>query len=128
MTDYGRVTLRASYSEDENHVDPEWQANWSDYDVTPDEGHSATVEVGTSSTTIIANTLYSTMSVLVVQNLDPVGGNSVDVSWTDNDANANTTAIPAGLFMMVPDVDGSVAVTAQASNSAVKVRVVAMGT
>jgi len=128
MTDYGRVSLRASYSEDENHTDPEWEAKWSDYDVTPDEGHSSTVEVGTGATTIIANTLYATMSVLAVQNLDPVGGNQIDVSWTDTAANANTQKIPPKGVLVVPDVDGTVAVTAQATNSAVKARVAAMGT
>lgn len=128
MTDYGRVTFRARYSEDEQHADPEWEANWADYDVAPDEGHAAVVEVATTATTLIDNATYATLSVLAVHNLDPVGGNSVEITWTDNGAHANSQDVPPGGILIVPDVDGSVAVTGTAQNSAVKVRVAAMGT
>ena len=128
MTDYAKATFAALYGEDDGLADPDWRTNWPPTELTPDEGQTGSSDVGTSSTTLIAANAYASLTLLALQNMDPVTGNPVSVSWTDSGANANTQIVPPGRMLVVCDVDGTVAVTAQATTSAVKVRLVAMGT
>jgi hypothetical protein len=127
MSDYGKAEFVAIFSEDSKYQDPEWQTNWDAYEVTPDESYTKKVEAATGGTTITVSQ-YAAMTLFAIKNTDPITGNKVTATWTDNDANANTQKIPPGGLLVIPDLNPTAAnVVLTAANAAVICKVAMFG-
>lgn len=66
------------------------------------------------------------ITTLIVKNTD--AANEVDLTWTDNDANANTQVIPPLSIAVIPDVDASTDPTLEGQGGIVPCDVFYMGT
>jgi hypothetical protein len=109
MSDYGKASFVATFSEDANYNDPEWVTNWADYEVTPDEAYTQKIEAVITTGTTITVSQFASLTLFALKNLDPATGNKVTVTWTDQDANSNTQKVPPGGILVIPDVDPTAA-------------------
>lgn len=115
---YGRLSVTATYSEDKDHKTPIWTTRFKDYEMVDAEGETLIVNVPTFTTTIVAANRFSSIKLLMMENMETeLDSDPVLVAWTDNDSIAQSQVVPPGRVLVVPDVKGSVAVTARVFTS-----------
>jgi hypothetical protein len=127
MTDYAKYTFRAIFSKNSDYSDPDVDSRIRQYVATPDEGFYREREVGTIiETLIVASEFPTSIDTVIIWNQDPT--NYIAVGWTDNGANANTQRVPAGKFLVIPDIVPSTAITGIANTAACECLIFATGT
>lgn len=126
MANYLRLRLMADLSENSDYSDPEWQANWSAYEIQPDEvALTMKVKVLTTGTTIDTAELDLTdgaAAAMAIKNTDST--NYVQVAWTDISTTACVARIPAGGILVIPMMDPSPAPVLTANTASVHCKVV----
>lgn len=117
MSDYGKVSLKAKYSEDSEYTNLAWASNIDDYKTTPDEMIARKVEAACGGTAVNTNE-FASASMFIVRNLD--ASNIVRVTYRTpaNGATSNKVDIPPKGFMMLPEMTPSSNITLTAGGAA----------
>lgn len=125
MTDYFRVSIAATYSENADYTDSEWDiddSSWDPYEIVPTEAWGPSkVSAATGGTTLTPGGFQTTAAQMMVKNTD--ASNSVTVGWTDVSTTACVATVPAGGILMVPAMNPGTTIVLTASGSAVVCKV-----
>lgn len=125
MSDYCRARFSAVYSENSDYSSAEFQTQWPDYELTPDEGAYNIIDAATGGTTYETGIL-TTCTLFAVQNTDTT--NYVTVTWTDSGSSSNSQRVPAGGILVVPDIAPGTDPTLTANTATVRCKVFIAGT
>jgi len=118
---YGQLELRGVNAASTDLSDPTESARLITKTFGSNTGSSKTVKAVAGTTDLDMSYMFdgASSNQLCLVNLDDT--NSVVVTWDDFSANSNTTDLPKGSMLVLPDVDGGTAVTLTGADVYVKV-------
>lgn len=104
---YFKFSLRALVSRFASYAEPEWTTqSWEDVEDSNLTHHYFGNVLATTGGETITVSNFATITLAIFQN---DGTQDVTLTWTDNNADANSIVIPAGMPFVCPDVDPTAA-------------------
>ena len=130
MTDYAKIELSARYSASSDYSSPDWTTStWLPFELTPDEGAQFKVEAATSSGTTVTTSIYSSVTLVAVQNIDPTNYVTATFRTAGNSTTDNIIRIAAdGGILVVSDFTAANNLVLAADTAVCTCRVLIVGT
>lgn len=131
MSDYAKASVKLVYSTNADYSDPEIDTyNWSDYEISaPTKCEERKVSAATGAgTTITTNGTYTTVSLVVVHNLDTTNYVTATYRSAGGGATDQNIRIAAGRYLVLCDFTAASNLVLVANGAACTCQVVVVGT
>ncbi len=126
MSDYAKLSLAFTFSEQSDYSDPEYESNLDPYEVEAEGYTVRKLEITTSAETIQLDE-FASIYQLIVKNEDATNYVTATHDSAGNGVTDNIHRIGAGKFLVLPDVTPGSDLILQANGASCKVKIIIIG-